>query len=99
MQPEMMTKLEVSHAQKEAVDQVSRFLIRFRLTVPAILALESIKPLSVIGSQFMHILSPSIGAFLSPHAWNEMAKLLEEREGIDYVISRIEELDLEESKK
>ena len=94
----MMTKLEVTEAQKEAVDKVSKFIIRFRMTVPAILALESIKPLSVIGSQFMHILTPSIGTFLSPHAWNEMAKLLEERKGIDYVISRIEELDSQEGK-
>ena len=94
-----MTKLEISEVQKDAVDRVSRFLIRFRMTVPAILALESIKPLSVIGSQFMHLLTPSIGAFLSPHAWNEMAKLLEEREGIDYVISRIEELDSREGRK
>ena len=94
-----MTKLEVSKTQQEAVDAVAKFLNKFRLTVPAIVALESIKPLSVVGSQFMHILSPSIGAFLSPHAWNEMAKLLEEREGIDYVISRIEELDLGDGKK
>ena len=89
---------EITETQKAAVDRLARFLIRFRMTVPAILTLESVRPLSVIGSQFMHLLSPSIGAFLSAHAWDEIAKLLEEREGIDYVISRIEELDSEEGK-
>ena len=94
-----MTSLQINDAQKQAVDKVSEFIVRFRLTIPAIITLESLRPLSFVGSQFMHVLSPSIGALLSPHTWNEMAKLLEEREGIDYVISRIETLDAQENPK
>ena len=94
-----MKSLQINDAQKEAVDKVSQFIVRFGLTIPAKITLESFRPLSFVGSQFMHVLSPSIGAFLSPHTWNEMAKLLEEREGIDYVISRIETLDAQENPK
>ena len=94
-----MKSLQINDAQKQAVDKVSEFIVRFRLTIPAIITLESLRPLSFVGSQFMHVLSPSIGALLSPHTWNEMAKLLEEREGIDYVISRIETLDAQENPK
>ena len=94
-----MSQLEISETQRQAVDKVSEFIVRFKLTIPAILTLESMRPLGFVGSQFMHVLSPSIGAFLSPHTWDEMAKLLEEREGIDYVISRIETLDAQENKK
>ena len=94
-----MNQLQINDVQKQAVDKVAQFIVRFGLTLPAIVTLESLRPLSFVGSQFMHILSPSISAFLSPHLWNEMAKLLEEREGIDYVISTIETLDAQENQK
>jgi len=87
---------KIDDVQQKAVDDTARFIVRFGLTVPAILALESMRPLSFIGSQFMHVLSPSIGAFLSPHSWDALAKLLEDREGLDYFLQRLEEIDSEE---
>ncbi len=87
--------LVVSPEQEAAVDKVGRFIVRFGLTVPAILALESVRPLSYVGSQFMHVLSPSIGAFLTFPEWDSLAHLLEDRRGLEYVITRIEELDRE----
>ena len=56
------------------------------MQVPAILSLESMRPLSFVGSQFMHLLTPSLGAFLTVTQWEAMAALLEEREGLEYVI-------------
>lgn len=87
--------LEVSDAQAAAVDRVARFVVRFHLTVPAILALDSLRPLSFVGSQFMHVLSPSITAFLSTDDWDQLALLLEDRRGLDYVLQRIEAVDAE----
>jgi hypothetical protein len=89
--------LVVTHEQQHAVDKVSRFIVRFGMTVPAILALESIRPLSYVGSQFMHMLSPSIGAILSGPEWDSVAHLLEDRRGLEFIICRIEELDRERS--
>ncbi len=87
--------LHVSPEQVAAVDKIGRFVVRFGLTVPAILALESVRPLSFVGSQFMHLLSPSIGAFLTVPEWDSLAHLLEDRRGLEYVLRRIEELDRE----
>lgn len=87
--------LDVSAAQEAAVDRVARFIVRFGMTVPAILALETVRPLSFVGSQFMHLLSPSIGAFLTSREWDELAHLLEDRRGLEYVLRRIEQLDEE----
>lgn len=80
--------------EETAVDRVARFVVRFGLTVPAVLWLESMRPLSFIGSQSMLLLSPSIGAFLPVNQWDALASLLEEREGIEVLIARIEALDL-----
>jgi hypothetical protein len=85
--------LRVSAEQAEAVARVARFIVRFGMTVPAVLALETVRPLSYVGSQFMHLLSPSIGAFLSATEWNAMAALLEDRKGLDYVLLVIEQQD------
>ncbi len=87
--------LEVSVEQDAAVDRVARFVVRFGMTVPAVLALESVRPLSFVGSQFMHVLSPSIGAFLTLPEWDALANLLEDRRGLEYILRRIEALDRE----
>ncbi len=87
--------LPVSETAKAAVDDLARFIVRFGLTVPAILSLESLQPLSFVGSQFMHVLTPSIGVFLTPQKWEALAELLEQREGLNYLIDRIETLDRE----
>ena len=88
--------LQVSEEQAAAVDRVARFVVRFHLTVPAVLALESLRPLSYAGSQFMHVLSPSVTAFLTTEDWDQLAHLLEDRRGLDYVLERIEALDAEQ---
>ena len=77
------------------MDKIARFIVRFGLTLPAILTFESMRPLSYIGSQVMHMLSPSITAILSTTEWDELARLLERREGLDFILRRIEEVDEE----
>ncbi len=79
--------LPVSETAKAAMDDLARFIVRFGLTVPAILSLESLQPLSFVGSQFMHV--------LTPQKWEALAELLEQREGLNYLIDRIETLDRE----
>jgi len=89
--------LKVSADQRAAVERVARFIVRFGMTIPAILALETVRPLSFVGSQFMHLLSPSVGAFLSSGEWDAMAHLLEDRKGVEYVLRVIEQTDAERS--
>ncbi|NOY28098.1 MAG: hypothetical protein GXP62_19710 [Oligoflexia bacterium] len=72
---------------------MARFVVRFGMTVPAILAIEGMRPLSFVGSQFMHVLTPSIAAFLSPADWAALATLLEDREGLDILLRHIETID------
>ena len=67
--------------------------MRFGLTVPAILALEGMRPLSYVGGQLMHVLTPSVAVFLTPADWEALAELLDDREGLDVVLQRIETVD------
>lgn len=88
-----MSPLVVTDEQARAVDRLAHLIVRFGLTVPALLGLESIRPLSFVGSQFMHVLSPSITALFSAPEWDALAGLLEDRRGLDYLLDRIEAVD------
>jgi len=90
---ELVPGFSVPGDQDAAAARVARFIVRWNLTVPAILSLESMRPLSFVGSQFMHVLSPSITAFLTVNDWDRLARLLEDRRGLDHLIRRIELLD------
>ena len=87
------TDIQPTDIHAQAIDDVLRFVVRFGLTLPAILCLETLKPLSRMGSQFMHILSPSICVFLSPAHWKAFANILEEPNGTEYLLRRLEHLD------
>ena len=91
----MAERIEPTPEQLQAVDRLARFVVRFGLTVPAVLAIEGMRPLGFVGSQFMHLLTPSIGVFLTPDQWNAIATLLEQRRGVDVILERIEKLDAE----
>ena len=88
-----MSPFSPTEDQTRAADRLGALIVRFGMTVPAILALEGLRPLSYVGSQFMHILSPSVTAMLTMPEWDSLAKLLEDRRGLDYLLERIEALD------
>ncbi len=90
---ELVPGFAVPAEEDAAAEKVARFIVRWKLTVPAILSLEGMRPLSFVGSQFMHVLSPSITAFLSVDDWDRLARLLEDRRGLEHLIRRIELLD------
>ena len=82
--------LSISPGQQRAVARIVRFVTRFGLLTPSILALESVRPLSVVGAQSMHLLSP-MAAVLSPmRGWDDLACLLDDRRGLDYLLNRLE---------
>ncbi len=92
----MSKELIVTDEQHATVERVASFIVRFGMTVPAILALETLRPLSFVGSQFMYLLSPAVTVFLTQHDWDSMARLLEHRGGIEYVLQTIERMDREQ---
>ena len=88
-----MADFEPTELQQAVVERIARQVVRFGMVVPAILALESVRPLSYVGSQFMHMLTPSLGAALNAQDWQELAELLEHREGLEVLLRAIEDAD------
>lgn len=64
-----------------------------RMTVPAILLLESVKPLSFLGSQALVFFEPMVRAFFTVPDYDRAAALLERRESLEALLVRIEARD------
>ena len=82
--------MDVTKAQMECVERLIRIVDRFAMRTPAILTLESMRPFSFVASQFMHVLSPAVSAFLPREDWQHIAELLESRHGLDYLLTELE---------
>ena len=63
------------------------------MTVPAILLLESMKPLSFLGSQALIFFEPMVRAFFTLPDYERVAALLERRESLEALMVRIEARD------
>ena len=81
----------------ELIGKVAKKVVEMRMVVPAILFLESVKPLSFIGSQVMVFLQPFVRAFFSLREYDELALILEDRENVERLILAIERMDSEPS--
>jgi hypothetical protein len=57
---------------------------------PALVVLESLRPLNYVSSQFMVFLEPLVGSFVSTRDYERMAQLLEHRETLQVLSDKIE---------
>lgn len=82
-----------SAEDEQLLDRLAELTVRHRMTVPAILLLESVKPLSFLGSQALHFFEPMVRAFFSLPDYDRAAALLERRESLEALLVRIEAKD------
>jgi len=83
-------------AEDEALlDRIAQATVRWGMAVPAIFMLESSKPLSFVGSQFLHFLSPIAHSVLDARELDRVAVMLEQRGTMEELIRRIERAEEE----
>jgi hypothetical protein len=66
---------------------------------PAVLFLESAKPLSFLGNQALIFFQPIVQSIFSFKTYDEVTDILEDRENLEYLLRKIEELEAEYVKK
>ncbi len=72
------------------LDRLASEVVRRGLQTPAVLFLESSKPLNFLGSQAMTFLQPMAGTLFNAVEWERVAALLERREALERLAARIE---------
>ena len=60
------------------------------LAAPAVMFLESMRPLNFVASQLMHGLGPMVSLFIEPKNWDMFAEALEHRETLGVLLDKIE---------
>ena len=76
--------------QKELLAKIAGQIVKRKLTTPAILFFESVKPLSFVGSQALVFLQPIVQAFLNRREYDEIVLMMEERENVEKLLVEIE---------
>ena len=79
--------------QREIMDRLAGKIVERRLAAPAILFLESIKPLSFLGNQALIFFQPIVQSIVNFKSYDEIAGILEDRQNLEYLLSKIEALE------
>lgn len=78
--------------------KIARKVVERDLTVPAIMFLETIKPVSFLGSQMLVFANPVISLIVQTGEYYRFVRMIEDRENIEKLTVAIEEENAEASK-
>jgi hypothetical protein len=73
------------------IRKLADFVVRRDMSIPAVMFLESVRPLNFIGSQSMVFFKPMLSRFFSRYDYDRIANILEKREVVDLLIREIEQ--------
>jgi len=90
---------ELTPHQEEILDKIARKVVYWKMSVPAILFLESVKPLNYIGSQMMAFFEPFVQTLFSVKDYEEFRQMMERRGTIELLLVRIEKFEAEAETK
>lgn len=89
---ELIVKISPEKAD-EIIEIVSKFVVERSMASPAILFIESFKPLHNIGSQALYLFEPFAQIFVNEVKYQEFAAMLSEKKYVTKLVDRIEELN------
>lgn len=90
---------EIEASSREAMDRFAKRIVDWRMTAPAILFLESTKPLSFLGNQALIFFQPIVQSIFNFRTYDEITEILEDRENLEYLLCKIEALEAEHVKE
>lgn len=76
--------------QRALLEKLAQWVVKKNLTTPAILFLETGKPLNFLGSQLLIAFSPFIQAFFKGEQYQKIALILEKDDNVELLIELIE---------
>jgi hypothetical protein len=85
--------------REEIIRILAKEIVERRLAAPAIFFLETVKPLSFIGSQAMIFLQPIIQAVFPFRSYNEFSVMMEDRSNVEALLREMERLEAEDREK
>lgn len=91
---------ELSEEERDAIlERIAQGIVRRGMAAPAVLFLEMNKPLSFVASQSLIVLTPFLAPFVGIDNVYRYSRLLEQRENVERLIERIEQLEHEKEQE
>ena len=85
-----MTEEPLSPEDQALLDRLAAWVSARRLETPAVLFLESVRPMSFVGAQAMYFLEPFARAVFNASEYERLARLLERRSNLELLVRAIE---------
>ncbi|MEQ8167601.1 MAG: hypothetical protein ABRQ38_01805 [Candidatus Eremiobacterota bacterium] len=82
--------MQITEEDKKLMEKMAALVVSRRLTAMAVFFLESSKPLSFIGSQFLVFMQPFIQSFFNFKEYDRITALMEDKENVELLIQYIE---------
>ena len=83
---------EIPESEQHALlEKLANWIVRRNLVAPAILFLETGKPLNFLGAQMLIAFSPFVQAFFKGEQYHKIALILEKDENVELLIQMIEQ--------
>ncbi len=89
----------LTEREKEVMNKLAAKVVEWRMTVPAIMFLESVKPLNFIGAQAMIFFEPFVQTLFDIRDYDTFREMMERRENVERLLLKIEEQDAEAMQK
>ena len=86
-------KPPLSEREEQVMSRLAAKIVEWKMTVPAILFLESVKPLNFIGAQMMIFFEPFVQTLFNLRDYDTFREMMERRENVERLLLKIEELD------
>lgn len=83
----------IPEEENAVLEKVAKKVIKWRMAVPAILFLESVKPLNYIGSQVMVFFEPVVQSLFNFKDYDNFRMAMERRENVENLLQKIEKYD------
>jgi len=85
--------------EREWLEKLARKVVERGLTAPALLMLESARPLNYVGAHVILFFKPVISLLFAPERCDEVAALLQKRHALKVLIQIIERCEAERTDK
>jgi len=89
--PEKPEKPPMSAEDKLMLESMAGWIGKRGMTVPAVLFLESVKPLHFVGSQMLFFFEPMVHAFVRGKNYSRFAQLMEDGDALEQFLVMIEQ--------
>ena len=85
--------------EDRVLNKLAERVVRWKMAVPAIIFLESVKPLNYIGSQTLVFFEPIVQTLFNFKDYDTFRHAMERRENVERLLQKIEAADAVESKR